>query len=165
MSQKIAESYSQSDKTHAVSRKSSEQGYSITELLVVLALLSILSLLAVPNLAALRDPLDLSQEELLGHLKQVRAKAIATTSSYTVYPNTDNSLQVVSSAGCGGAATGVEMDLQLTLQPGISFNNTDWLVCFSPTGFAETNEEFVIEDPDGRTASLEVFLGGAVRLQ
>ena len=141
-----------------------ERGSSLFEVLVVLVLIGILLATAISNLDQLNRPMEAATAEVIGFLKQARARGMSTTRAYTVRPTSTEHLIAEFSTECGESATADER-LTLDLPRGVLLNGTSWSVCFSPRGLATSDPTIELIDDDGRTKTLEVFLGGAVRVQ
>jgi len=137
---------------------------SILELLVVFAIVSILMGSAITNLAEIKDPLKDGISQALGFVKQVRAKALATTSAYTLKASGAERIVTTYGSNCTATQT-ADADLFLDLPNHVSMPDTSWSICFDSRGLASGAETFVLEDADGRNETIEVFLGGAVRIQ
>ena len=140
-------------------------GYSIFEVLAVLALLAILSGVATNNLKELSDPLENSSAELIAFLKQVRARAISTTSAYKVAPVSNGDIVTSYSERCSDAAVEWVADpgVTLSLPTGAWLEDTDWAICFGPRGLPDGNIQVVLRDMDAGSRTIEVYLGGGVR--
>ena len=142
-----------------------EQGMSILELLVVFLIISIMMNSAVSNLAEIKDPLKDGVSQCLGFVKQVRAKALSTTSAYFLSAGSDG--QLVSSWGstCESSTPTPDPTLFLDLPNGVTLTDTAWSVCFDSRGLASGEQTFSVQDVDGRNETIEIFLGGAVRIR
>ncbi len=140
-----------------------ESGIGLIELLVVLFLIGILLSTAVSNLGALNNPLRNGAQQTMGFFKQVRSRAISTTTAYVVSAASPIRMQTFSGTSCSTATT-AQPNLFIDLPLGASFSNTSWSTCFDPRGLANANITVTIRDDEsGATRDVEVFLGGAVR--
>ena len=142
----------------------SERGSSLFEVLVVLVMIGILLTTALSNIDQLNRPMESGTAEVLGFLKQARARGMSTTRAYTVRPTSTEQIITEFSTECGETVT-ADPTLTLNLPYGVLLNDTSWSVCFSPRGLATSDPTIELIDSDGRTKTLEVFLGGAVRVQ
>ncbi len=141
-----------------------QRGSSLFEVLVVLVLIGILLATAISNIDQLNRPMESATAELVGYLKQVRGRGMATTRAYTVRPTSTEHVIAEFSNECGESAT-ADDTLTFNVPRGVLLNGTSWSVCFSPRGLATSNPTIELIDDEGRTKTLEVFLGGAVRVQ
>ncbi len=147
-----------------------EGGNSFVELLVVLAFIGILLATAAPNLRPLKNPLHTSSEELVAFFKQSRAKAMATTRSYIVEPQSAGKIIAKFANSCEDAAPTADHSLTFTLPSEVRLQNTDWTTCFTSRGFAQTQASVslsMLDSEPGQSAFelVEVFMGGAVRVR
>lgn len=141
----------------------SEKGYSVLELIAVLAIAGIVSAISFSNLRELSNPLDTGTAQVMSFLRHVRTRAVATTSAYKVTPLGNNQLRAQYAATCDSALFTNESKTTLELPTGVTFPSTLWSVCFSSRGLADGNTILTLIDSDGRSRSVEVYLGGAVR--
>jgi prepilin-type N-terminal cleavage/methylation domain-containing protein len=84
------------------------QGFTQLEMVVTLAILGVFSALAGPQMFSVSKPLQNGTNQLAGILKQVRMRAIVTTTAYRVRPAADRRSLIVERAttsGCGAATT------------------------------------------------------------
>ncbi|MCB0322204.1 MAG: prepilin-type N-terminal cleavage/methylation domain-containing protein [Bdellovibrionales bacterium] len=146
------------------SRVSTDAGFSVSELLVTIALIAILSAGAVSNLKELDDPLSDASFTVTHYLRLVRARAISQTSFIEVVPGSTTTIAASSSDSCTGVMTPIE-GLTVNLPRGSQLTATDWSACFTPRGLSDANVLFTIRDTDGRTRSVEIALGGGVQIQ
>lgn len=146
----------------------SEQGSSVFELLAIAVIMAILFASIAPNLKGINDPLQNGSQELAGLFKQTRAKALQTTRAYLLQPVSGVRVQAGFANTCEEAlADGVTLDPQLVLDlpNDVQLRESGWSVCYSARGTSNVNIELAIDSDEGRSRSLEVFLGGAVRLR
>lgn len=141
----------------------SSRGYSAIELLVVLGMTGIFLGMAISNLRELDDPLLNATSQTIGFLKQVRARAFATTSAYTITP-TPSGLVTSFANRCSDVDTTSEPRLSLTMPSGVTITDTSWTVCFSARGLPNDNVLIPLQDHELKTRTVEVMLGGAVRI-
>lgn len=156
------------DKKHApfcFGTASSEIGNSIIELLVVMFLIAVLSKSAISNLAVVKNPLQDGTTQVLGLLKEVRAKSISTTSAYTLSADSSTRLSAEYANTCEATSWTADNKLQLDLPTGVHLTDTSWSVCFTSRGLANDSPTISLENSQGESKIVEVFLGGAVRIQ
>lgn len=68
-------------------KKHSYQGFTLLELLIILALVGIMVAIAAPNISFGVNPLVDVTNRVAGNFKLVRAKAMSQTSAYRISPN------------------------------------------------------------------------------
>lgn len=145
------------------------RGFSLVEMLIILAVLGIVGAIAFINLRAFENPVQDGANQLAGLLKQGRAKAMATTSAYQVEPVSTGSNRIVArtAVSCNAASGAWALDDSLTTElPAkvkVTVSKGTWPACFDPRGFASANQEFTITGEKGKTMTVELLLGGAVR--
>lgn len=150
-------------------------GATLVELLVVLSILAIALAIGVLNLRPLSDPLQDAVVQAEGYLKQVRTKAMATTSAYRVELGLSG-LRAWYASSCQATNFTEDAALRLDLPQGVrlearwaqsgqAFTPSDW-ICFTSRGLllGSREEEPVLEfrDGKGRTRSLRIMLAGGV---
>ncbi|WP_105316880.1 pilus assembly FimT family protein [Thermus tenuipuniceus] len=150
-------------------------GATLVELLAVLGILGIVAAIGVLNLRPLSDPLQDAVAQAEGYLKQVRAKAMATTSAYRVELG-PSGFRAWYASSCRGANFTEDTALRLDLPQGVrlearwaqsgqAFAPSDW-VCFTSRGLllASQGKEPLLEfrDGRGRVKTLRIMLGGGV---
>ncbi len=146
----------------------SESGFSGVELLVVMAVMGIVLGMAASNLRVIANPAQHGASEVMGYLKHARARAVSTTSAYTVRPLSTNTLQALTGINCASADSEPDPGMPaLTLPAGAYLGETDWSVCFSSRGLPTTNLEVSVHDSNnhGLGVGVEVYYGGAVRIK
>lgn len=139
------------------------QGFTLLELVAALGLLAVLSYVAVNKLKELDNPLKNSAAELEGFIKQVRARAISTTSAYTIQAVSSQFIRTTYADSCVDTTQTTDWSLTLRLPNGAKLSDTSWSICFAPRGLPDSNVVIDLEDTGGETRSLEVYLGGAVK--
>jgi prepilin-type N-terminal cleavage/methylation domain-containing protein len=152
------------------STRGARQGFTLIEIIITLAVIGIVLAIAALNLRGFHDPLHEAATDLSGLMKQSRAKAMATTSAYRVLVSPSGSQHLITEAAisCDTASTGWTADSALTtdLPAHITMTVTQGSLptCFDPRGIASEDVIFKLTDGNGRTMSVEVMLGGAVRI-
>lgn len=145
---------------------SGSAGFTMMELIVVLFITIVVATTAIPTLAALKNPLDDGIATTLGIIKQTKAKAIATTSAYRIKASSNNHIytEYLSKCSASGNAT-ADTKLTLDLPIGVALTSYAWSICFDSRGFAQTSQNITLYDQNGKMRTIEVFLGGATRIQ
>ncbi len=140
-------------------------GFTVIEILVVLVLIGVLSGIALMNLKALSSPAENGAAQLLGFLKQARARAISSTSAYIIVPTSTSSVITRAGMNCSDAAPVPDTSLTLALPTGASLASIGWAVCFTARGLSDSNTEVTINDNQSGSRTVEILLGGGVRFQ
>ena len=141
-----------------------QKGFSTLELMVVLFMSSILLSLAVSSLSELNDPLRNGTAQLHGFFKQVRTRAVSTTSAYIVEPVSPGKVVTKYGTSCSDPSPTTESLLILELPKTVSLTSTTWSVCFTSRGLADQSLNVGIQDTEGSGETIEIFMGGAVRV-
>ena len=138
-------------------------GFTLIEVLVVLALVGILFGIAAPNLRGYMSAGRTGANELVTFTKTVRAKALAQTRAYTMRPQ--NRVRVIATYGdsCDGVQH-VDSSLSLKLPKGAEFPDTSWSVCYGSRGLSHSSSEIRVRDEKGDRV-VRVVLGGGVRAE
>jgi Tfp pilus assembly protein FimT len=147
---------------------STERGFSLSELLVVVGLIMVLSVVAVPSVLTYwrTSSLTAGAEQLAGVMNRARQLAISTNNSVCVQVTGSNvRLRTVSCAGTiwtgiGTDSTGViQIANSLQVSGGTS-------AIFTNIGGASTTATYTLTDPKtGRTRSVVVAATGRVTIQ
>ena len=142
-----------------------DNGFSMLELLVVVAFLGIVSVIAVTNLKTLESPLANAGFTTGHYLRLVRAQAISTTSYIRLDPTSSTQLTAsnVTTSDCSGTTTAIT-DLIYNYESGITLSATDWYICFTPRGLSDEHVTFSFSDTTG-TKTVQVALGGGVKVE
>lgn len=137
------------------------------ELLVVLGMLGIIFTIAFVNLRPLNNPLQNSVAQTSAFLRQVRTKAMSTTSAYRVNVLNGDTLTVEYAFNCtGGNGWSSDPQLRLELQEQIVFTNTaSPLLCFSSRGQSDTALDLTLRNPQNQTRTVRVLLAGGIEAQ
>jgi len=146
-------------------RFNQQNGYSIIELIAAMGLFAVLSGIALMNFSELDNPSKTGAQELASYFKEIRTKAISSTSAYTIYPQAGDSFIAKSSDQCSSATKTIDNSVAFRMPHGASISNIAWTLCYNARGFPDGNLTLTVNDLDGDTKTVEVFLGGAVRVQ
>ncbi len=146
------------------------QGFTLFELLITVSILGIVLGIGALNLKPLSGDLQNSTSNLAGHLKQVRARAMASTSAYRLVYVSPTQLRAEVSSKCSAsswttdARFGFELERPVRLRAG-AWNAGDAVVCYSSRGLANASPVFTLQDDKGKTRQIEVFRGGGVEVR
>ncbi len=143
---------------------SKQAGFSILELLAVLVIMGILSASAMSNLKEINRPLTNASFEITHFLRLARARGISQTSFIKVAPASAFKISTHSGDSCATATSAIN-DLSLNLPDNTNLLATDWEICFTPRGLAPNSTAFTIRDEHASTRTVEIALGGGVRMQ
>lgn len=141
-----------------------ESGLSILELMTVLFIVSLISASVVTNIKEINRPLTNAGFEITHFLRLVRSRGVSQTTYLKVAPVSTFKLASYSGESCDSATTALG-DLTLTLPNDTSLVASDWSICFTPRGLSSASQIFQIRDEVSNIRSVQVALGGGVRIQ
>ena len=145
--------------------QSSCRGFSITEMVVAMGLASSLMGVAAMNMKKLEDPLQSGSAHLSSFIKEVRAEAISSTLAYTIKPVSSTKIITTYANKCSDTTQTTDPRVILNLPSGANLSNTSWDLCFTARGFPDGNIDVSLQDIGHQTKTVEVMLGGAVRIK
>jgi type IV pilus assembly protein PilA len=132
-----------------------QKGFSLIELLIVVAIILIIAAIAIPNL--LRAKIAANQSSAVGSLRTLNTACIAFASSYNQYPAALSNLGPI---GSGGTASSTSADLidsvlaggtksgyVFTFTPGAS--NQSYSITAKPITAATTGQNMYYTDQTG----------------
>jgi prepilin-type N-terminal cleavage/methylation domain-containing protein len=140
-----------------------ERGFSLLELVVVMAIVSVLLGLLSLNLHKLGRPADDAASELSGYFKRARALALNSTRAYTLKPSGMNAVVATYGSSCSSTTQTPDAALTIELPERSMFTSTAWSVCFGTRGISDSSEDIEIKDDDG-AKTVQVSLGGGTRI-
>ena len=142
------------------------------ELLVVFAIFAILSAIAIPSYDQMLNKAVIASDEVVLLYKVVKSTAVSNTKAYRIEALDSDTVRVSSKNSCSSKDSWVEDPrFTLDLPTGASLQQDDfdgekgvewWNLCISSRGFPDSNIEFDINDNDGQSRSIEIFLGGNI---
>jgi prepilin-type N-terminal cleavage/methylation domain-containing protein len=144
--------------------RTNENAFTLIELVVTLSLISIFIGLAVANLPQMINPAQTGAVELSSFLKKARARAVSTTSAVFVTAADTGLVEGRSARNCDSGPGIEDNKLALILPENVSITDLGWSICFDARGFASVDETIPLEDIYDGEQSVEVYLGGAVRV-
>jgi hypothetical protein len=136
---------------------------SLVEALAVMAILSVGLTAATIRLQAAATPVETGALLVEGFLRQARARAIATTSAFRVFPDAGG-LATESASNCASTDWTPEPRLTLELPQGTSIAETVWTVCFTSRGVTTDTLTLTLVHPELASRRVEVFYGGSTRI-
>lgn len=139
----------------------SEAGFTLLDVVVSIGLIAVLSTLAVTQLKELDNPVKNASSGIIGYFKQVRARAISTTSAYSVSATSSGRIEAVYGKSCETTVT-PDPKLILDLPTGAAISDISWSICFNGRGLPDSNIQITVSG-ESETRTLEVFLGGGVK--
>jgi prepilin-type N-terminal cleavage/methylation domain-containing protein len=150
-----------------------QRGFTIIELIVTLAVVAVALTIAALNLRPLGNDLQNATSEVASGFRQLRTKAISTTSAYRFVYISPTKLAAQWSKSCS-ATSGWTSDSKLNIELRNSVKFTQLpedilanspLVCYTPKGLATNNVTVKLRDEKGTIRSVEVFLGGGIEVK
>jgi prepilin-type N-terminal cleavage/methylation domain-containing protein len=139
-------------------------GFTVPELLIVIALMGIGLTAAVMNLAPAEAPLSTAATVLESTFRQARLQAISTTSAHRVSPTGSGGLNIEFASTCSDTTWNPAPHGNYELPDGVSMSDTSWVICFSSRGLSSVNQTIVLNHPDYGSISVEVLVGGTTRV-
>lgn len=141
-----------------------EAGFSVIEMIVTLGLMAVITGIAISNIKALENPLADASFQMSHYIRLVRARAISRTTSVIIQPSSPSEVIAFSSDSCNGEMAQIE-ELTLRFPEGATLSDTDWTVCINQRGLSDTNIIFELQNQEGKVRSIELALGGGVRIR
>ncbi|MFK7604183.1 GspH/FimT family pseudopilin [Deinococcus sp. SM5_A1] len=149
--------------------KSRTQGFTLTELLVVMAIIGILTSMAALNVRGLNNDAEAASSILSGAFIQARTQAISTTSAVRVTPSDARTLTFERSPRCDASTWTALPNINATLPDRVTVTGTGtpWRVCFTTRGELPTLPPSTLRmtDERGRSRTLTFYLTGSVANQ
>lgn len=141
-----------------------QHGFSMTELLVVLAIMGLSAAIGSLYLDPMSTPIESGAVQLEGFFRQARLRAMATTSAHRVKPTDGSNLMVETASNCSATTWTTSGDLVQELPSGVTMTDTSWSVCFSSRGISLNNVTVTLTHSKYGTRDIEVLLGGTTRI-
>lgn len=141
-----------------------QSGYSMIEIIVVMAIAAVVMGTAISNLKELNDPLSNASFSLGHYLRLARSRAISQTLAIQLQPSGSNRIVASSADSCSGTMTPMS-DLSFDFPTGSRMVSTTWTICFSSRGFTPQEVEFDIQGDTSLTKTVSVALGGGSQIE
>ncbi len=145
-------------------RDRKDSGYTVIELIVTVGLAALLMGGAIISMQSLRQPADEGASEVVSFLKLVRARALISVRAYRVAPISTTRLAASYASSCSAATFTTDSSLALKLPNHSSLAATNWSICYTSRGIAESNLSFVVRDSE-KSRTIQIALGGGVQVQ
>lgn len=147
------------------SRFLAQSGFSILELMATISIASLMMAYGAANLRPLEDPMNDAVSQFQGLAKQVRARAVATMSSYRMTAISPTQVTIERGTSCTDEASFVSEPSMNWEVPNKVTVNIYCPICFNSRGLADGNHYLMFYGTaDGSYKSLEVTLGGGVKV-
>jgi len=167
----------------------SEEGFTLVELIIVIALISVVSAIAVPNIVVMRQNAELrgAARDLLSNIQLAKITAIernkycaitfnTSSAGYVVYVDENENLQY--DVGVDDEVKNVLLsdygttsyDLSQGGGDGLTFSNPSNAVAFAPDGLPKSLSGFgagtaSLKNGQNKTTSVTVSSAGNIRIQ
>jgi type IV pilus assembly protein PilA len=134
--------------------RNKQKGFSLIELLIVVAIILIIAAIAIPNL--LRSKMAANEASAVGSLRTINTASVAYSTTYGTYPAALTNLQPVASGSTPTSTTADLIDSVLSsgTKSGYSFvwtagtGNTTYSVAASPVS-TSTGQRYFYTDQSG----------------
>ena len=135
--------------------RNKQKGFSLIELLIVVAIILIIAAIAIPNL--LRSKIAANQASAVGSLRTLNTSCIAYSTSYGQFPTNLSDLGPVSSGGTASSTSADLIDSVLAAgsKSGYTFvykagaSNQSYTVTATPITAATTGQNMYFTDQSG----------------
>lgn len=142
----------------------SSRGFTLLEVLVVIALSAVLYAVGILAYSELYNPMGNSEALVIGVLRQSRAEAMSKTTAVLITPVSSTVATVSQGANCSSGDWEELPNSALRLPKGVRFDGVGWEVCFSSRGLSDDNIYISLLDEEGKRSTVEVMLGGGARV-
>ncbi len=162
------------------------KGFTLPEVLIILAVTGILGAIAAPSVLWANNPLQNATNIVSGNFKLARAKAMAATSAYRVRAASSTQLAGEFARNCAAAEAdwvtdpgfdlnfqdeeldleAVELSLPTTVDGVAQGSPSGWSICYNSRGIANSNVVVTLKNKENnQIRTVEVFLGGPVEIR
>jgi prepilin-type N-terminal cleavage/methylation domain-containing protein len=143
-------------------RNTTQQGFTVLEVLTTLGIAGIIMGTAAANLNSLGNSPANPANQLVGYVKQVRAKALSSTRAYVIAPISPTQIGASYADNCRSPTFTADGPLRITLTSNAILTDTSWSVCITSRGLT-TSSMIVPISKGSETQQVEIALGGGVR--
>ena len=141
-----------------------ERAFTLLELLATLAIAAVFLGAGFSYITDFENRAHSGALELSRFFKQARVRGMASTLAYKVAPVSVSRVGVLTAANCSAATWASDSSLILDLPGGVQFTSTTWDVCYNSRGLPDTNAFATVVDADDQMQTVEVMLGGGIRI-
>ena len=135
--------------------RNKEEGFSLIELLIVVAIILIIAAIAIPNL--LRAKIAANQASAVGSLRTLNTACIAYSTSYGTFPSALTNLGPIASSGTASSTSADLIDSVLSggTKSGYTFkftagsSNQSYSITATPITAATTGQSMYFTDQSG----------------
>lgn len=150
-------------------KKINESGFSLTEIMIVLGILTILSVMAIPDIKGWlpKYRLKAAARQIVSDMQLARYRAIGTNTRHGIYFQTANSYQLYSDTNNPPASydSNDTIEKNVLLHQSIICNPNRNPINFLPLGTA-TAATVTIQNEKGQTSSIKVLgTTGRIRIE
>jgi prepilin-type N-terminal cleavage/methylation domain-containing protein len=147
-----------------MSKKNTESGFSLLEMIVTVSLGAILTGLAVVSVTGLNNPSRHGAVAIASFLESARSQAISSTGIILVRATNTATVQGYHVQACDDTDPVEDNQLLMVLPNNYGITDITWEVCFSARGFAAESTIIPISDAHGQDRNIQVYIGGGIRV-
>jgi type IV pilus assembly protein PilA len=146
--------------------RNKQKGFSLIELLIVVAIILIIAAIAIPNL--LRSKMAANEASAVGSLRTINTSCVAYSTSYGTFPTALTNLGPIASGGTASSTSADLIDSVLSAgsKSGYTFayspanNNQTYTLTATPIAIGQTGQRMFFTDQSG-VIRADVTGGGA----